>query len=487
MAKYWTRSRAVVVGSVIGIVFVLFGTRYLTRDLSSSVAASAPTARAEQSAPKNLRWPLPPQEQAYKSIDGDRLMTHVEDIVALTRQNREPGSQQWGRLTGSPTDTKMRQWVMARFKDIGVANVSEDPFDLVEAQYFPRSWEIVAGTGSTRVTLTSAYPFRGSISTPKDGLELEPVWLGLGTPADFAGRSVRGKVAIVYSQPLQSAHDHSALEFGALDRARDAGAAAIVMVLGIPGNFQHVRYLRSPEKIPYFMVGMKDGMALRELIEQDQAAKVRISLTADMVPGLKSGTVWGVLPGTTDEEILITAHRDGFFEAAGDNASGVAVMLGLAEYFAKVPQAERRRGLRFMASVGHHHIGPNDVAKLNENAQIKSKLVLALNPEHTGWTETYTYGLDNRKATGVTPLRWYLRGSDRLRAIMFDAYNTFGVKTLQEPGPGGAGDTGRLSGIALVSLIQSPIFFHSNYDTPDVVSAGNMEAVRAHSPRSSTK
>ena len=57
-----------------------------------------------------------------------------------------------------------------------------------------------------------------------------------------------------------------------------------------------------------------------------------------MEPGRKTATVWGTLPGETDETIYVLGHRDGWFEAATDNASGVATTVGLAEYFAKVPK-----------------------------------------------------------------------------------------------------------------------------------------------------
>ncbi len=66
--------------------------------------------------------------------------------------------------------------------------------------------------------------------------------------------------------------------------------------------------------------------------------------------------VWGTLPGATDETIYVLAHRDGWFEAAGDNASGVATMLGLAEHFAKIPRSRRRRTIIFIGTDGHHHI-----------------------------------------------------------------------------------------------------------------------------------
>ena len=73
-----------------------------------------------------------------------------------------------------------------------------------------------------------------------------------------------------------------------------------------------------------------------------------------MQSGLKTASVWGTLPGTTDEDIIIIAHLDGYFDAALDNASGLAVMVGLLEHFSKVPQAQRRRNIRFLGSAGHH-------------------------------------------------------------------------------------------------------------------------------------
>ena len=85
----------------------------------------------------------------------------------------------------------------------------------------------------------------------------------------------------------------------------------------------------------------------------EDAANVRLDVK--QVPGLKTGTVWGSLKGTTDENIYVEAHRDGWFESATDNASGVATMLGIAEYFARVPQSQRRRTIIFVGTSGHHN------------------------------------------------------------------------------------------------------------------------------------
>src|SRR5579862_5854543 len=148
-----------------------------------------------------LHWPLPASDQAYGRIKGDHLKTYVDDIAAFTRNAREPGSQFWGRITGTPTDAKFREWVEARFQQIGLSDVRIEPFDVVEPQWMPTAWQVDVSAGAKTLKLTSVHPFTKSEGTPPGGaLQTQAVWLGLGTKADFAGRDVRGKAAFIYSQ-----------------------------------------------------------------------------------------------------------------------------------------------------------------------------------------------------------------------------------------------------------------------------------------------
>jgi Iap family predicted aminopeptidase len=89
---------------------------------------------------------------------------------------------------------------------------------------------------------------------------------------------------------------------------------------------------------------------------------VRIHLDVKRVSNLHTSTVWGTLPGTTDETVYIVAHRDGWFEGANDNAAGVATLLGVAEYFAKIPKQKRRRTIMFVGTSGHHNGTAESVA-----------------------------------------------------------------------------------------------------------------------------
>ena len=161
--------------------------------------------------------------------------------------------------------------------------------------------------------------------TPPEGLDLEAVYVGLGSEADFAGPGRQGQRPSSCSRCL-------ALRTKARCAApSDKGAAAIFEVNMLPGNARYQAYPARDRPGPAFTVGHDDGDAAREIIAAmpaGQSARVKVKLSVERVPNLKTALVWGTLPGATDETIYIMAHRDGWFDASGDNASGVASMIG---------------------------------------------------------------------------------------------------------------------------------------------------------------
>lgn len=88
-------------------------------------------------------------------------------------------------------------------------------------------------------------------------------------------------------------------------------------------------------------------------------------LTVACGPGGENAfNVLGMLPGTTNEVVMLTAHYDHVGEAPGgddrifnganDNASGVAAMLTLAHALARAP-TQSRRTIAFVAFCGEEH------------------------------------------------------------------------------------------------------------------------------------
>ena len=84
----------------------------------------------------------------------------------------------------------------------------------------------------------------------------------------------------------QSALNHSGKTNGAMLLAEQKGAAAVIIVLGIPGNFATQLWGSGGEgpdltKVPWFSVGNDDGTALRELIDSGAPVKIRMRLAIE--------------------------------------------------------------------------------------------------------------------------------------------------------------------------------------------------------------
>jgi hypothetical protein len=430
-----------------------------------------------------LEWTLPAQRSAYAAINGKHLHQSVSDLAAISRKFRDQGHPQfWGRVIGTSADAETAQWLAGKFNALGLSDVHVQPFDL-PPQWMPQSWKVTATCGGKTLHLDSAQPAYQTKATTGPGLDLEAVYVGTGSEADFAGRDVRGKAVFMFSMPLPGSWRHTATAEGALKRAEAKGAAAVFAIIALPGNIRTQLY-PTGTTIPTFSMGMDDGYAMRDLIGQapaGQPPRVKVRLDVNMEHGLKTGTVWGTLPGMTDETIYILAHRDGWFESGTDNASGVATMLGLAEYFAKIPKQKRRRTILFVGTSGHHNGGNfSGTWLLDHRDELFSKTALMINCEHTATVQTYLLGEDIRMANMQTGMLWYAGGPQRpkLQDIAVEAFHDAGVVTYATPeraAPGG--EMSRLwPFVPGVQASDYNVFFHSDHESPETVPWTGLQA-----------
>jgi hypothetical protein len=364
-----------------------------------------------------------------------------------------------------------------------------EPIDL-GSQRFPKTWEVsVAGNGKI-VKLVSAWPIMGSAPTVESGVDMETAWVGLGMASDFIGKDVRGKAVFIYSVPTPGSFNHSAEYMGSVVRAKVQGAAAVVVVLALPGNMSYAAVLGAMPgpSIPMFIVGLNDGLAVESLAAaaSGRLPTTHLRLTVDTVSGQKAANVVGVLPGVTDENIVLMAHTDGYFEGANDNASGVATFIGLAEYYAKLPKQQRRRTIQFVASPSHHGGGQGAKWMRDNMKAIFARTAVIVNPEHTSVMQTYydatepalssprPTGLFKSNAVGAS---WFgVNGSDRLSAIVVKDFALFGVPTEIRPRDV-AGDMRPFQYEApSVFLMNKGPYYHSSMDTVDIVLASGLEA-----------
>ena len=424
-----------------------------------------------------LRTPLLPEDRKYADLDGRRMKQFVMEVDAISLKDRDSGNLFWGRNVGTAGHVATQDWVEGYFRKHGLQNVHRMPFDL-QPVWTPKAWDISFTSGGRTFKLPSARPAARAPSTPASGLELDVVWVGGGADADYIGRDVKGRAVLVHDIPLPGDIRHTISLEGSVERAYQKGAAAVGIVFGISDNFA---IWQSTAGRPGFNLGYDDGMKVRELIGKGETVKVKLKLDAEMRQGLKTASVVGTLPGQTDEDITILAHMDGYFQASLDNASGLAVMMGLLEHFAKVPRAERRRSIRFIGSAGHHG-GPGARWLHDQRSTALAKTALAINLEHVAAVRTKYWGPRLRMTTAVSPMRWWVNGSPRLLDITLGSFRRFNVGITADMDPGASGEAGSLARDApMMQVITSPEIKHTEQDTPEwVPSAGLEQIARAY-------
>jgi hypothetical protein len=424
--------------------------------------------------------PLPESERAYAAIDGAHMKALVNEIVAISRKSRDDGNKYWGRIAGTKYEAMTADLLEAKFRKLGMVDINRPEFAL-PPQWFPTDWDLAAVGGGQTLKFSSVLPALGSAVTPSNGLDLDAVWLGLGTAADFAGRDVRGKAAVIHTMLSPGQMGQSALFEASFKRANEAGAAAIIAIWGYYDNMAAWQGLgggfSSPGFPPGFFLGFEDGRKLRNLIGAGPV-KLKLRLEAELRPNLKSVSIYGTLPGTTDENILVMAHMDGWFDAALDNASGLSTMLTLAEHFAQIPREKRRRNMIFIGTAGHHVGSPNAIYLRDKRADLLAKTALMINCEHVSASQTLNWDTRLRRSTAVWPRRWNVNGSEKLTDLVLSAYRTFGVGVVGDMDPTATGEMGAIFKLTpSLQLIRSPENKHTDADIPEYVPAVGLEAV----------
>lgn len=417
---------------------------------------------------------------SYAAIDAERLKQSVREQVEISRRYRDGGRQFWGRIIGTEGDAESAAWMADRLREAG-ASVRLESLSL-PPQWIPDSWEVTLESGEAPAVLASAWPAYTSPGTSPAGVELEAVYLGWGTEADMVGRDVRGKAAFIYSMPTSSAIRHSATLNGSLLRAQERGAAAIFVVIELPGNVSSSLF-PAGTSVPTFALGSADGAAVRRSIETAPPGRpplVRVRLDVGMVAGLTTTNVWGEVAGTggTGEDVVVVAHRDAFFYGASDNASGVATAIELAHYYAGLPPARRPRTLRILGTPGHHDVGSIGQEWLfEERERVLGRTALLINAEHTAYTLIERWGPDLVPANVQGPFSWTVNGSARLSAIADAAFDEFAIPRWATPG-GPTGEFARVRGLVpSVGLMHAATLLHTDAETAESVPASGLAAV----------
>jgi hypothetical protein len=445
---------------------------------------------------------VPQGEGQYRELAGSAIQVDLETIVGFSRESEataEVGEGQiWGRITGFPSGSKTIQWAVDEFRAAGISYVELQQFeqDQDASIWLPLSWEVrligdpAFGAGSEDVVLESAMPLSagdlsgGSLTAPL-------VYVGTASPAELAHIDVRGKVAVQKTIP----QGHTVFVRSPVGpRAQDLlerGAVAVLTIIDLPGN------MRSRDigcgGGTCFNIGGQDGHFIESVMNAAAEAgtpgelRVQMRLESERFSGLSGANGVAIIPGTSrgDEYVVLNAHADGWFDGAGDNADGLAVLVALARHFA-APGMQQERSIVLVASAGHHSSGlsgPGHFVAMNP--EIAESTVLVVNLEHTaqrhitparsnhedGYRE---WTMDSHEApivAGITNLAPYLEG------LVERGIQRYGTNFVSGPNTMASGEGGsyRRAGIPVFTTMQGPPMYHTTGEVLEMVSTPGLE------------
>ena len=415
-------------------------------------------------------WPLTPEQQRYASIDGARMKRHVTNLAQIAVKDRDAGHQWWGRLPGTAADREGMAYMTRQFEALGLT-VERFPYVL------PHDWRPTAFSASYKtasgqtIALSTIFPVADTRATGPQGVTAEAIWVGVGSGADFLGREVKGKAVIVYSTFVPGGRSHSASDraglFNANTRAAQLGAAVIVNVMGVPGNGQF-----QPEGgitgIPHFTVSQDEGFALKERLDAGEKVTMHFTLVVSEPTNIETAYTMATLPGMSDEQLVVMTHTDGYFQAATDNAAGMASALEIARFYAQHPRGTRPRTMVFIQFPDHHH-GEEARRRHIDPSYPWDKVAVKLTMEHPSQTLLYMYNNDLTPTNAIGAFRWNALGSAAFERMVFETLREFGVSVYaQEDGP-------KNGNYAPSFHIIDHVIYHTSLDVPELVPASGLE------------
>jgi hypothetical protein len=441
--------------------------------------------------------PLDPparDDDPYRGIRRAELYRDLAEIMRITEEQRPSGERFWGRIAGSPAERRTAEYLARKFGEAGLQSVRLEKVQ-GGAQWWPTDWRVTlladagTGPGSTDYVVSSAFPalHLGEGAMRIDRLEAPLLYVGLGQPADLAGRDLAGRIAVVRSVLQADPFFQSAR--GQIAGIVKAGAVGVIVAVDAPGNLQYALENFGAREVPCFLVGGEDGRFLQQVLGAagSHAVRMRIAMYSELRPSWEGLNAVAVAPGRSEESVLVIAHLDGYFHAANDNGGGLASLIALARHYGQRRAPPNHQHV-FIGTSGHHEFSDGVKAFIAAHPELIAKTQLVMNLEHPASLHSYYRG-PLRIGPGTVPGQLVTttgqgtravtisNGNAKLLTIYRDAINRRGLVVdamVNQRPTGDAFDFSR-AGLPVVQIMDANQWFHSSADRIETVDPPGLE------------
>ncbi len=450
---------------------------------------------------------LPEYKHDVAVPDSETIFSWIKDIC------------QWPhRRPGTPENHAAEKWVRDRFREIGLEDVTMDPVPITvwEAE----DWSLRAGGE----TIPAFYVLNTGFTGP-EGVTAPLVYVGEGNAEDFEEVDVKDKI-VVADMPFPYLPSGFLLKYlGAAYTVSDPGgsigigagqylnfvrpnflggttlgtappndvywnsvkqgAAGICIILKdqpAGTNSHYGPYDGTMKPMPGLWIGKYEGEKLREMAIAGKEAT--LNLTGSQKPGTMHN-VWGVLPGQSDEVILITSHHDAPFKGAVEDGAGVAQVLAQAWAWSRVPREQRPRTIVFVVDGGHFYDSKGGHFFARNHPEIMERTRILITLEHLAAKEVEEDGRQYRETGNMAlTVMFASHNEEVLATVMKSLDKKPAPATAAIPadffGPAPTSDASGYvleAGVPVISWIGCPYYLLDEHDTLDKVEVSQLKPV----------
>ncbi|MFV3076022.1 M20/M25/M40 family metallo-hydrolase [Niveispirillum fermenti] len=316
--------------------------------LAGLMLAWTPVVRAADAGPYAPATLAVAREIQERALAGSGAFDFVESLTVRVGP----------RMAGTPAARAGHDWAMARFKELGLANVRVEPFTVEGWERGLESAAILSPAPQHLHVTALGY----SVATPADGVT--GAIARFDTLDDLLSApdgSLEGKIAFVDKKMarLQDGGGYGqavvARGRGPSEAARKGALALLIRSIGTDSHrFPHTgttRYSPDVAAIPAAALSNPDADQLNRLLALGGPVTVRLTLASQAMGPLSDANVMGEIRGRElpEEIVVIAAHLDSWDLGTGalDDGAGVGIVLAAARILKSLPQPPRRT-IRFI-------------------------------------------------------------------------------------------------------------------------------------------
>lgn len=438
------------------------------------------------------------------------------------------------RRSGTENNLKSAHYIADRFREFGLADVR---FDHPDAKFFfPQEWSLKVNGEEIPCYFINYTNYSGEVGASDTGeIAAEMVYVGDGRAEDFEGVDVEGKIVVAnnrwydydldfferyhasdkcwwydprntitsYKQYIhKNTYDPNTFPQNYCDAVNKGAVGFIGILTDNCNHYEHynenysqafAKFLDQEEYHfdtmykPGLWVNRDWGEHLKGAIAEAGGKLPAVMHMKSKVEAGHANVVSGILPGMSDEVILVHSHHDACFQGAIQDASGMSVVMAIAKYFSQIPKEQRKKTLMFAAMDSHFSGYAGHEGFIERLQKEQRNVIMDFVVEHVAMeaVDDETCKEEEMRFTGEIGMRLiYATENEKILTMLKEAMEENNLeRSLVVPCIKGKadvcsdGDRFFKAGIPVISIISPVIYLMDPVDKPDKVAVDQLPVI----------